>query len=580
MAWGFIAAAVQWGNGNGPLGIEFKFLRTNSKNKRDTRVGAPFQLAEYVYSEPNAQGGYGLSNGSVDGMSRRQFMAKLAAASSAGALMSLAGPVIEKAYGAGPCSGHLTDIEHIVLLMQENRSFDHYFGTLSGVRGFDDTTDPAIFDQKGWDPRTQSIDPAGITSPFRFDTTRGPLLNGECVNDPVEGWVAMHTAWNNGANDTWLPSQYSQIRQGNIPACMGYYTRADLPIHYMLADTFTICDDYYCSMLTGTAPNRLYWLSAWIDPDGTNGGPLLNEPNFLPLQPFSWRIMPENLEDAGISWKVYQNKFFGHYINSPISDNGLVQAFKQTADPRSNLARFGIAPTYPQDFVLDVKANRLPKVSWVVPNIIQSEHPALPVNVGAVAIVNILRTLLSNPAVWEKTALIISYDECGSFFDHVTPPTAPPGTPGEYVTVPDIDAVSGSGGIRGPIGLGYRVPCIVISPYSRGPLVVSDTFDHTSQLRLIETRFGVPVPNLTPWRRSVTEDMTSAFNFAVPPNPSRPKLDPPLLNALPRLPQCVPNAVLGSLGGAAVANPYRVPYPQVPPTQETTPARGTPSGPC
>ncbi|RFZ60521.1 Phospholipase C 1 precursor [Mycobacterium marinum] len=219
----------------------------------------------------------------------------------------------------------------------------------------------------------------------------------------VEGWVAMHTAWNNGANDTWLPSQYSQIRQGNIPACMGYYTRADLPIHYMLADTFTICDDYYCSMLTGTAPNRLYWLSAWIDPDGTNGGPLLNEPNFLPLQPFSWRIMPENLEDAGISWKVYQNKFFGHYINSPISDNGLVQAFKQTADPRSNLARFGIAPTYPQDFVLDVKANRLPKVSWVVPNIIQSEHPALPVNVGAVAIVNILRNLLSNPAVWEKT---------------------------------------------------------------------------------------------------------------------------------------------------------------------------------
>ncbi|BBX55976.1 hypothetical protein MSHO_13210 [Mycobacterium shottsii] len=329
--------------------IEFKFLRKNSKNKRDTRVGAPFQLAEYVYSEPNAQGGYGLSNGSVDGMSRRQFMAKVAAASSAGALMSLAGPVIEKAYGAGLCSGHLTDIEHIVLLMQENRSFDHYFGTLSGVRGFDDTTDPAIFDQKGWDPRTQSIDPAGITSPFRFDTTRGPLLNGECVNDPVEGWVAMHTAWNNGANDNWLPSQYSQIRQGNIPACMGYYTRADLPIHYMLADTFTICDDYYCSMLTGTAPNRLYWLSAWIDPDGTNGGPLLNEPNFLPLQPFSWRIMPENLEDAGISWKVYQNKFFGHYLNSPISDNGLVQAFKQTADPRSNLARFG-SPHLPAGF--------------------------------------------------------------------------------------------------------------------------------------------------------------------------------------------------------------------------------------
>lgn len=513
---------------------------------------------------------------SIDGMSRRQFLAKLTAATSAGAFMSVAGPVIDKAFGAGPCSGHLNDIEHFVLLMQENRSFDHYFGTLSGVNGFN-TASPA-FQQKGWNPQTQAIDSAGVTMPFRLDTTRGPLLGGECVNDPVEGWIAMHTAWNNGANDQWLPSQYSETLQGNVPMTMGHYTRADLPIHHLLADAFTICDGYHCSLLTQTDPNRLYWLSATVDPDGLHGGPVLSNPT-LPVGIYSWTIMPENLSAAGVSWKVYQNQTPG--FNFPIGDTGLVEAFKQAQDPRSDLARYGIAPNYPLGFIADVAANRLPQVSWLVPAITNSEHPAFPVSIGAVTIVDCLRILMSNPAVWEKTALILSYDENGSFFDHVLPPTAPPGTPGEWVpNNVDINQVSGSGGIRGPLGLGFRVPCIVMSPYSRGGLVAHETFDHTSQLRLLETRFGVPVPNLTAWRRSVTGDMTSAFNFAAPPNMTRPNLDIPALAAAKTLPQCVPNGALGSLGGAATSIPYRVPYPQVMPTQETSPTRGTPSGPC
>nr|WP_193697092.1 phospholipase C [Mycobacterium tuberculosis] len=512
------------------------------------------------------------------GMSRREFLTKLTGAGAAAFLMDWAAPVIEKAYGAGPCPGHLTDIEHIVLLMQENRSFDHYFGTLSSTNGFN-AASPA-FQQMGWNPMTQALDPAGVTIPFRLDTTRGPFLDGECVNDPEHQWVGMHLAWNGGANDNWLPAQATTRAGPYVPLTMGYYTRQDIPIHYLLADTFTICDGYHCSLLTGTLPNRLYWLSANIDPAGTDGGPQLVEPGFLPLQQFSWRIMPENLEDAGVSWKVYQNKGLGRFINTPISNNGLVQAFRQAADPRSNLARYGIAPTYPGDFAADVRANRLPKVSWLVPNILQSDHPALPVALGAVSMVTALRILLSNPAVWEKTALIVSYDENGGFFDHVTPPTAPPGTPGEFVTVPNIDAVPGSGGIRGPLGLGFRVPCIVISPYSRGPLMVSDTFDHTSQLKLIRARFGVPVPNMTAWRDGVVGDMTSAFNFATPPNSTRPNLSHPLLGALPKLPQCIPNVVLGTTDGALPSIPYRVPYPQVMPTQETTPVRGTPSGLC
>lgn len=264
-------------------------------------------------------------------------------------------------------------------------------------------------------------------------------------------------------------------------------------------------------------------------------------------------------------------------ISSVLTYGSLVTSFKQSADPRSDLVRFGVAPSYPASFAADVLANRLPRVSWVIPNVLESEHPAVPAAAGAFAIVNILRILLANPAVWEKTALIVSYDENGGFFDHVVPATAPAGTPGEYVTVPDIDQVPGSGGIRGPIGLGFRVPCFVISPYSRGPQMVHDTFDHTSQLRLLETRFGVPVPNLTAWRRSVTGDMTSTFNFAVPPNSSWPNLDYPGLHALSTVPQCVPNAALGTINRGI---PYRVPDPQIMPTQETTPTRAIPSGPC
>jgi phospholipase C len=140
----------------------------------------------------------------IGGISRREFLAK-AAAGGTGALLSLAGPAIEKAYGAGPCSGHLTDIEHFVLFMQEKRSFDHYFGTLSGTNGFDSPS--PLFQQKGWNPQTQALDPAGVTLPYRFDTTRGPALDGQCVNDPDHTSIALHESWNGGGNDNWLPAQ-------------------------------------------------------------------------------------------------------------------------------------------------------------------------------------------------------------------------------------------------------------------------------------------------------------------------------------------------------------------------------------
>ena len=181
----------------------------------------------------------------------------------------------------------------------------------------------------------------------------------------------------------------------------------------------------------------------------------------------------------------------------------MLRYFRRFQDPQSSLYRRGLHPRWPSDFEHDVRTGTLPAVSWIVPSMWRSEHPDYPPAVGAETIMSALATLVANPSVWERTALIVSYDENGGFFDHVAPPTPRRGHRGR-VRLGTIAA-------RAPIGLGFRVPCLVISPYSRGGHVFSQTLDHTSQLRLVGRRFGVDVPNLTDWRRAVTDDMSGVF---------------------------------------------------------------------
>jgi phospholipase C len=502
-------------------------------------------------------------------MSRREFLAKASAAGGGAMLASWAGPIIERAYASDPGSGSLNDIEHFVFLMQENRSFDHYFGTLSGVRGFNDPS--AAFKQYGYSPGV-GVTPNGYLNPFRLNTTRGATLDGDAINDPTHDWGPQHQSFNDGAMDQWVNVHIANEGAKNGPATMGYYTRADIPIHHDLADAFTICDHYFCSVLGPTDPNRLYWISATIDPDGLHGGPLLETPTLVPKNVYSWQTYPEALQDAGITWKVYANKDIP-FVSSVILD-GMLGCFKNFQDPNSELYDRGIRPVYPTNFKQDVAAGTLPAVSWIVPSVLNCEHPALPPAEGAVGILQVLDILTSNPALWEKTALIISYDENGGFFDHVPPPVAPAGTPGEYVTVP-LAGVAESAGIAGPIGLGFRVPGLVISPFSRGGLVSSDVFDHTSQLRLIETRFGVPVPNVSAWRRSTVGDMTTAFNFKGGLNSTVPSFPNPWTGptgAGAALVEGNANILLGTLDKGL---PYPVP-PNSMPVQETTPVRGRP----
>jgi phospholipase C len=231
----------------------------------------------------------------------------------------------------------------------------------------------------------------------------------------------------------------------------------------------------------------------------------------------SWDTMPEVLEDAGISWKVY-NPVGEVYTPAFIEQHGLVVSdailpwFRQYANPASPLYQKAFLPQYPGDFVADVASGRLPAVSWIIPPLGYDEHPSSPPALGEWFTSQLLGALTANPAVWSKTVLFHMYDENDGLFDHVSPPTPPRGTRDEFLTQRILP--SDAEGIRGPIGMGFRVPMLVVSPFSRGGHVASEIFDHTSQLRFLEERFGVRAPGISAWRRRVAGDLTSTLHMS------------------------------------------------------------------
>jgi len=483
-------------------------------------------------------------------------------------LASCGGATAKKAASIKPAGSDLGAVEHVVFLMQENRSFDHYFGTYKGVRGFGDAgaRRAKLFEQ-AW--------PGGAAPallPFHLDTATS---QAECTFDLSHAWSAQHMCWNDGKMDRFVATHTEPQFEGpqNGVLTMGYYTRADLDFYYALADAFTICDGYHCSVMAETHPNRLHALSGTLDPAGIAGGPVIyTNSNSSAMGSATWRTMPEALEDAGVSWKVYNAP--GAVYRPPsrlaiaISDNILLY-FKQYQDPTSALYQKAFLPVFPNDFAADVAHDTLPQVSWITPPNGDDEHPPSAPAVGMSFSHNVISTLVSNPTVWAKTVLFIMYDENDGFFDHVAPPTPPPGTPGEYLTVDPLP--SQAAGIVGPIGLGFRVPMLVVSPFSRGGYVCSDTFDHTSQMRFLETRFGVRAPNISAWRRSVTGDLTSTLHVSSPDR-SVPALPATLGKSDPVVQsECTPGQLLEIEPNNPA--PYPVPARQQLPTQEPGSAR-------
>ncbi|MFD4623624.1 phosphocholine-specific phospholipase C [Streptomyces sp. NPDC058475] len=414
-------------------------------------------------------------------------------------------------------SGTIDDVEHIVVLMQENRSFDHYFGSLRGVRGFGDPRPATTSGNKSvW----YQSDGTKDVLPFHPEADD---LGLAFIQDLPHGWSDGHTAFNKGKYDKWVPAKSSTT--------MAYLTREDIPFHYALADAFTICDAYHCSFIGSTDPNRYYMWTGYTGNDGKGGGPVLGNDE----AGYGWTTYPERLEAAGVSWKIYQDVGDGLDANGSwgwipdayrgnYGDNSLLY-FNQyrnakPGDPLYDKARTGTDARKGEGFFdqlkADVQGGKLPKISWIVAPEAFTEHPNWPANYGAWYISQVLDALTSDPEVWSRTALFVTYDENDGFFDHLVPPFPPQSAAQGKSTVdvgPDLYQGDASRA-AGPYGLGQRVPMLVVSPWSKGGYVCSETLDHTSIIRFMERRFGVHEPNISPWRRAISGDLTAAFDFA------------------------------------------------------------------
>ncbi|MGX1493739.1 phosphocholine-specific phospholipase C [Streptomyces tendae] len=414
-------------------------------------------------------------------------------------------------------TGSLEDVEHIVVLMQENRSFDHYFGTLRGVRGFGDPRPVRRDDGK---PIWYQSDGTKDLLPFHPDADD---LGMQFLEGLPHGWSDGQQAYGGGKYDRWIPAKGTTT--------MAYLTREDIPFHYALADAFTVCDAYHCSFIGSTDPNRYYLWSGHTGNDGTGGGPVLGNDELG----YGWTTYPERLEKAGVSWKIYQDigdgldaagswGWISDAYRGNYGDNSLLYFNKyreaRPGDPWYDKARTGTdakaGDGYFDRLRADVQAGTLPQISWIAAPEAFSEHSNWPSNYGAWYIARVLDALTSNPEVWSRTALFITYDENDGFFDHVVPPLPPrDASRGRSTVDVTLDLYPGDATrTAGPYGLGPRVPMLVVSPWSKGGYVCSETFDHTSILQFMERRFGVEEPQISPWRRAVCGDLTSAFDFS------------------------------------------------------------------
>jgi phospholipase C len=387
---------------------------------------------------------------------------------------------------ASSAGSSLSSVKHVVILMQENRSFDHYYGTLSGCTRLRRHQPAALPQQlhrveavheglllRRQDPRTLAPE--------------HPTTDAQQVEDLDHSWTGTHGAWNSGLWNNWIPEKTGFT--------MGYYNRTDIPFHYALADAFTICDQYFCSVQGPTNPNRLYQWTGMIDPNGTGGGPVIDNSE----DGYSWTTYPEMLQNAGVSWRVYQEQ--DNYDDNPLA---WFKQFKSAATS-SPLYTNGMARVSSINAAIesDIAGGVFPTVSWVVAPTAQCEHPSYRPADGANFVSGVLSAIASNQAAWDSTVVFYNFDENDGFFDHVVPPTSPSGTADEWVD-------------SAPIGMGPRVPMTVVSPWSAGGLVCSQTFDHTSPLQFAELVTGVQCTNISSWRRTVCGNLTSRASTSAP----------------------------------------------------------------
>ena len=497
--------------------------------------------------------------------SRRDFLKRAAILGGLAGASGFMPESVQRAFAIAPDPGTTwLDAEHIVIMMQENRSFDHTLGTLQGVRGFNDPR--AIRHANGNNIFLQT-DMAGETyAPFRLDikdtkaTWMGSIAHSR--NSQVD-------AWNHGNHNGWIDAKRSHNPDfAHVPLTMGHYTREDLPFHYALADAFTVCDQHYCGAMTSTTPNRSIFFTGTVRDQRAKDSKVYMRNDQLERGGMSWKTFPERLQEAGIDWKFYQNELtrttgmteeerqwlanfgcnvlemFDAYKQEGPSDLKQRAFVTNVADKDyRTLDKFefqnngkAIQMNVPKGDVLhqfrhDVENGKLPTISWLAPPEMFSDHPVAPW-FGGWWISEIVDILTKNPEVWKKTIFIYTYDENDGYFDHAPsfvaadPKNRATGrastgidTAPEYTYVEDelAQGVPLKEARGGPIGLGYRVPMIIASPWTRGGWVNSQLFEHSSTLQFLETfinrKYHKPVreTNISDWRRVVSGDLTSVF---------------------------------------------------------------------
>ncbi|KAK3940216.1 putative phospholipase [Diplogelasinospora grovesii] len=428
--------------------------------------------------------------------------------------------------------GSIADIEHVVLFMQENRAFDHYFGTMAGVRGFSDPNVQTNSETPVWQ---QPVNASTYLNPWYLNYLGGDWLNAtQCMSAGSNGWTENQLAYDHGLNDHWAAN--------NTPWSWGHFKRSDIPVQFAIAEGWTVGDMYQESVIAATNPNRVTWVSGTINVPGSpqspsEGGYPYIDNNETPgcdsdginCYPLRWETAAEIYERAGVSWQVYQDA-------DNFDDNPLAWfAQFQNAPQSSSLHKRGFQGLSLDTFYAQAANGTLPEISYIIGPTELSEHPPYSPRDGAWLQKTVVDAVTSSPK-YAKTVLIISWDETGGFGDHVSPYHSPPGTPGEWLK----DPYAGQGEVFS--GPGFRLPFYIISPWTRstcsGGTVFTEHADHNSQILFVEKWQAAKGRNVTtdqmvPWRRAHMSDLTAAFDFSGPDYsiPSLPYAIPPHTNA-------------------------------------------------
>jgi phospholipase C len=319
-------------------------------------------------------------------------------------------------------TGDVTSIQHVLIACQENRTFDTYFGMYPKAGSYGIPPNYTLPDGKGG-----TIAPQHATQPTSTDISHT--------------WTAIHSEWDNGAMDGFVTTDGT--------GSMIYYDGSDLPYYYALADNFTLCGNYFCSLLGPTDPNRLYLWTA------TSGG---NTSNSISHGSLNWQTIVDLLDAQQITWKCY-NIGLGSTTNSLEVFNTLIFFSKWHNDARIKFTE--------NDYYNDLKAGTLPQVSFIITEGNVSEHPPQSIQLGQQKMAQVTNALIGSSA-WTSSALFFTYDEGGGFFDHVAPP--------------QVDAY----------GLGFRVPMLLVSPYAKRGYFSGQLYEHSSVLKFLERRYGLP----------------------------------------------------------------------------------------